>query len=110
MKLIEAFIPPDSLDQVRNLLSQQGLEELVASETSLEPLGDGDSRWQTCAGEFVPQVKLEVAVSDDRAIATAHQIFDMVSNSDPAGAVQILIGRLDQVVRIETGERGPAAL
>jgi len=41
MKFLEAYIPPDALDEVRDLLSSQGIEELVASEMALE-VEDGD--------------------------------------------------------------------
>jgi nitrogen regulatory protein PII len=110
MKLIEAYIPPDALEQVRELLSTQGLQDLVASETAVEPKGDDEPSWESWRAAFVPQIKLEVAVSDDRASATARQIFDVLRKRRTACEVQILIGRLDEVVRIETGARGPAAL
>jgi len=111
MKFLEAYIPPDALDEVRDLLSSQGIEELVASEMALE-VEDGDDRpyWESAISDFVPQIKLELAVSDERAITTAHAILDIVNRKRAKRRVQILISRLDEVVSIETGQRGSAAL
>ncbi len=111
MKFLEAYIPPDALDEVRDLLSSQGIEELVASEMALE-VEDGDVQpyWESATSDFVPQIKLELAVSDERATTTAHAIFDTVSRRRAKRRVQILISRLDEVVSIETGRRGSAAL
>jgi nitrogen regulatory protein PII len=108
--LVEAYIPPDALDEVRELLASQGIEELVASEIALEVGGADLLHWESATSDFVPQIKLELAVSDERATTTAYEIFNTVSRRRPKRRVQILISRLDEVVRIETGERGSAAL
>jgi nitrogen regulatory protein PII len=110
MKLIEAYIPPDALDEVRNLLSSQGIEELVASEMAVGINGHDRLYWESPWSDFAPQIKLELAVSDERATTTAHAIFDAVSRRRAKRRVQILISRLDEVVSIETGQRGVAAL
>jgi nitrogen regulatory protein P-II 1 len=110
MKLIEAYIPPEALEEVRELLLSQGLDDMVASEAAVEASDEYRTLWESLTVDFVPQLKLEVAVSDDRASATAHQILDAVRERGTGCTAQVVIGRLDQVVRIETGERGPAAL
>jgi nitrogen regulatory protein PII len=110
MKLIEAYIPPDALDHIRILLRQRGIEELVASEMAIE-VGERDRLyWESETADFVPQIKLELAVSDEQAHSTARDIFNAVHTRRAKQRVQILIGPLDDVVRIETGERGAAAL
>jgi nitrogen regulatory protein PII len=110
MKLIEAYIPVDALQQVRQVLSSQGLEDIIASDTAVERADDDGPGWEIPTAGLVPQIKLEVAVADDRAIPTAHQILDTLGRRRTDPKVHVLIGRLDEVVRIETGERGPAAL
>jgi nitrogen regulatory protein PII len=109
MKLIEAYIPPDALDQVRNLLRRRGIEDLVASDMAIE-VGEHDRVYWEDAAEFVPQIKVELAVSDEQARSTARDIFNAVRTRRAQRRVQILIGPLDDVVRIETGEHGVAAL
>jgi nitrogen regulatory protein PII len=110
MKLIEAYIPPDALEQVRELLFSQGLEDLFTSDTATEILEDERARRQSPEDEFIPQLKLQVAVSDDRAMDTARQILNKVGQRQSACIIQIVIGHLDEVVRIGTGERGLRAL
>jgi nitrogen regulatory protein P-II 1 len=110
MKLIEAYIPPDSLALVKEMLLRHGLDDMVASDTAVEASADDRSQWPSYTTDFIPQVKLEVAVTDEQATTTAHEIFNLLSKRREAPAVQILIGHLEQVVRIETGERGLAAV
>lgn len=110
MKFLEAYIPPDALDEVRDLLSSHGIEELVASEMAVGIDGDDRLYWESPWSNFAPQIKLELAVSDELATATAHAIFNTVSKRRAKRRVQILISRLDEVVTIETGQRGSAAL
>ena len=110
MKLIEAYIPPDALDQVRTLLRRRGIEDLVASEMAIE-VGEHDRLyWESDTADFVSQIKVELAVSDEQARSTARDIFNVVRPRRAKRRVQILIGPLDDLVRIETGERGAAAL
>jgi len=104
MKLIEAYIPPDALYDVQELLSERGIDELVASEVAVE--AGAEQHWGSAILDYIPQIKLELVVSDEEATTTAHQIFNAVSSRRTKQMVQILIGRLDEVVRIETGERG----
>ncbi|MGO9060289.1 MAG: P-II family nitrogen regulator [Candidatus Binataceae bacterium] len=105
MKLIEAYIPPDALYDVQELLSERGIDDIVVSEVVVEAGGE-HLDWGSAIPDHVPQVKLELVVSDEEATTTAHQIFNAVSGRRAKKLVQILIGRLDEVVRIETGERG----
>ena len=103
--MIEAYIPPDALGQVRELLSRQGLEDIIACDTAVERFEDDGPGRELSAADLVPQIELEVAVDDDRETATAHQILDTLGRRRTDPKVQVLIGRLDVVVRIGTGER-----
>jgi nitrogen regulatory protein PII len=108
MKLIEAYIPPDSLAPVKEMLLRQGLDDLVASDMAVA--ADDQLQPQSYSTDFVAQVKLEVVVSDEQAAATAREILTLANKRRETPQVQVLIGRLEQVVRIETGERGLAAV
>jgi nitrogen regulatory protein PII len=110
MKFIEAYIPPDALDEVRTLLRARGIEDLVASEMALETGEHERLYWESATANFIPQLKLELAVSDDQASSTAHDIFNAVRTRRAKRRVQILISSLEDVVRIETGQHGSAAL
>lgn len=110
MKLIEAYIPPDALEKVRSLLRRRGIEDLVASEMAIGVSEADRLYWESEAADFVPQLKVELAVSDEQAHSTACDIFNAVSTRRGKRRVQILIGPLEDVIRIETGEHGTAAL
>jgi nitrogen regulatory protein P-II 2 len=104
MKLIEAYIPAEAVCEIQDLLVENGIEDVVASEVAVEVTGDHQYS-ESYVTDFVPQVKLEMAVADDQAQTTAHQILKAVAKSWGKRRIQVLIGRLEQVVRIETGER-----
>jgi len=103
MKLIEAYIPPEAVYEIQDLLAENGIEDVVASEVAVEVSGD-HQYWESDVTDFVPQVKLEMAVADEQAHTTAQQIFNALSKRRGKRRIQILIGRLEQVVRIETGQ------
>lgn len=104
MKLIEAYIPAETLYEVQDVLAQQGIEDAVASEVAIEISRDRQYRESYLTG-FVPQVKLELAVADNEAIAIARRIFKAAARVRANRRIQVLIGPLEQVVRIETGKR-----
>jgi len=109
MKLIEAYIPAEGLYEVQDLLAEQGIEDVVASEVAVEVTGNR----QNCESDvvdFVPQLKLEMAVADDQAHTTADQILKAFAKSRAERSIEIHIGRLEQVVRIETGQRSFAGV
>jgi nitrogen regulatory protein PII len=109
MKLVEAYIPAEALYEIQDLLAELGIEDVVASEVAVEIAGDRQY-WESDVTDFVPQLKLEMAVADDQAHSTAQQIFKAVGRRRERRRIQILIGRLEQVVRIETGERSFAGI
>ena len=110
MKLIEVYIPPEALNELRTLLRSRGIEELVASEVALGVDRSDLLRWDSRGQDFVPQIKVELAVADEQANSTAQGIFDAVDTRRATAPVQIIIGPLDDVIRIETGQHGSAAL
>ncbi len=112
MKLVTAIIKPHMLDEVRDTLSRLG----VAGMTTTEVKGFGRQKGHTeiyrgaeYSVDFVPKIKLEIVVADDRAEA----VVDAVKTSGRTGQIgdgKIFVSDMEQVVRIRTGESGPDAL
>lgn len=112
MKLVTAIIKPFRLDDVRNALSEIGIQGMTVSEVK----GFGRQRGHTelyrgaeYVVDFLPKAKVEVAVSDDRV----DEVIESIINSARTGKVgdgKIFVTTLDQVWRIRTGETGDGAL
>jgi nitrogen regulatory protein P-II 2 len=112
MKLITAIIKPFRLDDVRNALSEAGVQGMTVSEVK----GFGRQRGHTelyrgaeYVVDFLPKAKIEVAVADDRV----DDIIEAIVNSAKTGKVgdgKIFVTDLQQVWRIRTGETGDSAL
>jgi nitrogen regulatory protein P-II 2 len=112
MKIITAIIKPFKLDDVRQALGEIGVQGL----TVVEVKGFGRQKGHTelyrgaeYVVDFLPKVKLEVAIDDD----LVDQAIDAITSSANTGKIgdgKIFVTSLEQVVRIRTGESGPAAL
>ncbi len=112
MKIITAIIKPFKLDDVRQALGEIGVQGLTVSE--VKGFGRQKGHTELYRGaeyvvDFLPKVKLEVAIDDD----LVDQAIDAITSSANTGRIgdgKIFITTLEQVVRIRTGESGPAAL
>ena len=112
MKLVTAIIKPHMLDEVRDNLSRLG----IAGMTTTEVKGFGRQKGHTeiyrgaeYSVDFVPKIKLEIVVADDRA----EGVVDAIKSSARTGQIgdgKIFVSDMGQVVRIRTGEAGPDAL
>lgn len=112
MKLITAIIKPFKMDDVREALSEIG----VAGVTATEVKGFGRQKGHTelyrgaeYVVDFLPKVKLEIAVSDeilDKAVETIVN----AANTGKIGDGKIFVTDLEQVIRIRTGETGEDAI
>ncbi len=112
MKKIEAIIKPFKLDDVRQALSDIG----VTGMTAIEVKGFGRQKGHTelyrgaeYVIDFLPKVKLDVIVSEDRVDAC----IEAISNAARTGKIgdgKIFVSAIEQVVRIRTGETGPDAI
>jgi nitrogen regulatory protein PII len=112
MKLITAIIKPHVLDNVRDALQQIGVQGLTATEVK----GFGRQKGHTeiyrgaeYSVDFVPKVKIDIVAADDRVDA----IVDTIKKTARTGTIgdgKIFISRLEQAVRIRTGEVGADAL
>ncbi|MES1928889.1 nitrogen regulatory protein PII [Salinisphaera dokdonensis CL-ES53] len=106
MKMVTAVIKPFRLDDVREALAEVG----VHGTTMTEVKGFGRQKGHTelyrgaeYAVDFLPKVKLEVAVADDRVDAVVEAIID-AAKTGQIGDGKIFVHTLEQVVRIRTGE------
>lgn len=112
MKLITAIVKPFRLDDVRNALSEVGIQGMTVTEVK----GFGRQRGHTelyrgaeYVVDFLPKAKIEVAVSDDIVERVVEAITD-AAKTGKVGDGKIFITNLEQVWRIRTGETGDSAL
>ena len=112
MKLVIAIIKPFKLDDVRNALGQIGVSGLTVSEVK----GYGRQRGHTeiyrgaeYAVNFLPKLKIEVAVASDRADKVVETI-TTTAKTGQIGDGKIFVVDVDHVVRIRTGETDTDAL
>ncbi|MDX2427037.1 MAG: P-II family nitrogen regulator [Cycloclasticus sp.] len=112
MKLITAIIKPFKLDDVREALGDTG----VAGVTVTEVKGFGRQRGHTelyrgaeYVVDFLPKVKLEIAVSEEQLDAAIDAIVQ-AANTGKIGDGKIFVTNLEKVIRIRTGETGNEAL
>ncbi len=112
MKLITAIIKPFKMDDVREALSEIG----VAGVTATEVKGFGRQKGHTelyrgaeYVVDFLPKVKLEIAVADD-VLEKAIETIVNAANTGKIGDGKILVSNLEQVIRIRTGETGEDAI
>jgi nitrogen regulatory protein P-II 2 len=112
MKLVVAIIKPFKLDDVRNALGQIGVAGLTVTEVK----GYGRQRGHTeiyrgaeYAVNFLPKLKIEVAVASDRA----DKVVETITSTAKTGQIgdgKIFVLDVDHVVRIRTGETDTDAL
>ncbi len=112
MKLVTAIVKPFRLDDVRNALSEVGIQGMTVSEVK----GFGRQRGHTelyrgaeYVVDFLPKAKIEVAVSDDMAERTVEAIVES-ARTGKVGDGKIFVTNIEQVWRIRTGETGDSAL
>jgi nitrogen regulatory protein P-II 2 len=112
MKLITAVIKPFRLDDVRNALAEVGVQGMTVTEVK----GFGRQRGHTelyrgaeYVVDFLPKVKLEIAVTNDMAERTIEAIVDS-ARTGKVGDGKIFVVDLAQVVRIRTGETDMQAI
>lgn len=112
MKLVTAIVKPFRLDDVRNALSEVGIQGMTVSEVK----GFGRQRGHTelyrgaeYVVDFLPKAKIEVAVSDE----LLERVIETIVESAKTGKVgdgKIFVTNIEQVLRIRTGETGDSAL
>ncbi|EHQ51851.1 MULTISPECIES: P-II family nitrogen regulator [Ectothiorhodospira] len=112
MKLVTAIIKPFKLDDVREALSEIGVQGITVTE--VKGFGRQKGHTELYRGaeyvvDFLPKVKLEVAVDN----ALVDQVIEAISKSANTGKIgdgKIFVFPLEQAIRIRTGETGSDAL
>ncbi|TAL46813.1 MAG: P-II family nitrogen regulator [Methylovulum sp.] len=112
MKLITAIIKPFKMDDVREALSEIGVSGVTATE--VKGFGRQKGHTELYRGaeyvvDFLPKVKLEIAVADD-VLEKAINAIVKAANTGKIGDGKIFVISLEQVIRIRTGETGEDAI
>ena len=112
MKMIEAIVKPFKLDEVKDALLEIGVQGMTVTE--VKGFGRQKGHKETYRGqeytiEFVPKVKIEVAVQDSQV----QRVLDTITRTAKTGSIgdgKIFVRDLQMAVRIRTGETGDTAL
>ena len=112
MKLITAIVKPFKLDDVRQALSDIGVQGITVTE--VKGFGRQKGHTELYRGaeyvvDFLPKVKVEVAISDD----VSQQVIEAITTAANTGKIgdgKIFLTSIEQAVRIRTGETGDEAL
>jgi len=112
MKLITAIVKPFKLDDVREALSEIGVQGITVTE--VKGFGRQKGHTELYRGaeyvvDFLPKVKIEVAVAE----AVVDQTIDAITKAANTGKIgdgKVFVSELEQVIRIRTGETGEDAI
>jgi len=112
MKLVTAIIKPFKLDDVREALSEIGVQGVTVTE--VKGFGRQKGHTELYRGaeyvvDFLPKVKLEIAISEGVLDQTLEAI-TKAANTGKIGDGKIFVSDLSQVIRIRTGETGDEAI
>ena len=112
MKKVEAIVRPHLLEAVKNALQEVGVVGMTVSE--VKGFGRQKGHTETYRGseykvEFVPKVKIEVALPDELVDKAVDAILKTAATGK-FGDGKVFVGSLEDVVRIRTGEHGELAL
>ncbi len=112
MKKIEAIIRPFKLDEVKDLLLEEGIKGMTITE--VRGYGRQKGHTETYRGseyqiEFVPKIKIEVVVPDEKADLVIDLILS-VAKTGQVGDGKIFVSSIEEAIRIRTEESGTAAL
>ena len=112
MKMVSAIIKPFKLDDVREALSEIGVQGITVTE--VKGFGRQKGHTELYRGaeyvvDFLPKVKLEIVVADDRAEACVEAICN-AARTGKIGDGKIFVTTLEDAIRIRTGETGDDAL
>ena len=112
MKLITAIIKPFKLDDVREALSEIGVQGITVTE--VKGFGRQKGHTELYRGaeyvvDFLPKIKLEVALKAD-LLDQAIEAISKAASTGKIGDGKIFVSEIEQTIRIRTGETGPDAL
>jgi len=112
MKLVEAIVKPFKLEEIKEALTKAGIQGMTVEEVK----GFGRQKGHTelyrgaeYSVDFLPKVRLEILVPDDKAV----KVVELITESARTGKIgdgKIFVTPVDDVIRIRTGERGEDAI
>ncbi|HKX52010.1 MAG TPA: P-II family nitrogen regulator [Candidatus Binatia bacterium] len=112
MKLVEAIVKPFKLEEIKEALTKAGIQGMTVEEVK----GFGRQKGHTelyrgaeYSVDFLPKVRLEILVPDDKAV----MVVELITESARTGKIgdgKIFVTPVDEVIRIRTGERGEDAI
>jgi len=112
MKKIEAIIKPFKVDDVKDALGELGIDGMTITEVKGHGRQKGHTelyRGAEYVVDFVPKVKVEIVVADER-VDEALEVICSAASSGKVGDGKIFVSPVEQVIRIRTGERDHEAL
>ena len=112
MKKIEAIIKPFKLEEVRDALSEVGVEGMTVSEVKGFGRQKGHTeiyRGSEYTVDFLPKIKLELVVPDENA-ETCLGAITKAANTGKIGDGKLFVTNVDEAIRIRTEEKGKEAL
>jgi nitrogen regulatory protein P-II 1 len=112
MRKIEAIIKPFKLDEVKEALHGIGIQGMTVTE--VKGFGRQKGHTELYRGaeyvvDFLPKIKVEVAVADDM-VDKAVEVIVQAANTGRIGDGKIFVLGIEEAIRIRTGERGPEAV
>ncbi len=112
MRIVQAIIKPFKLDDVKEALSKLGIQGMTVTE--VRGFGRQKGHTELYRGaeyvvDFLPKIKLEVAVPDETADKVVQAIVE-AANTGRIGDGKIFVLPVEETIRIRTGERGPDAV
>ena len=112
MKKIEAIIKPFKLEEVKDALSELSIEGMTVTEAKGFGRQKGHTeiyRGSEYTVDFLPKIKIEVVLPDDRVEAAVKAILQS-AKTGKIGDGKIFVSAIEQAIRIRTEERGEAAV
>jgi nitrogen regulatory protein P-II 1 len=111
MKMVEAIVKPFKLDEVKEALTKAGIQGMTVEEVK----GFGRQKGHTelyrgaeYSVDFLPKVKIQIIVPDDKAAEVVQVITD-AAKTGKIGDGKIFVTNVEEVIRIRTGEKGADA-
>lgn len=112
MKMIVAMIRPHKVDEIKQALSEIGVQGMSISE--VKGFGRTGGRTEVYRGsayqvDFVPKIRVEVVVADS-LLSSALDAFETTAKTGKIGDGKLFVLPVDEALRIRTGERGESAI
>jgi len=112
LKKVEAIIKPFKLDEVKEALNEVGIQGITVSE--VKGFGRQKGHTELYRGaeyvvDFIPKIKMEIIVSDE-LVGKVIETIEQAAKTGRIGDGKIFVTRVEEVIRIRTGERGEDAI